>query len=99
MRIGIPQTSSTTEILAPVVGLGLFIGYSTVHPIFARKVVQAVKDGGGKPFIADVNWNVGDTQMRGYTTEVLGWPAPSAPALGCPLSSRAKPFTSAWRPS
>jgi hypothetical protein len=80
MRIGIPQTSSTTEILAPVQRLGLFIGYSTVHPIFAPKVVQAVKDGGGKPFIAVVNWKVGDAQMRSYTTELLGWPV--FPAAG-----------------
>jgi hypothetical protein len=28
--------------------------YSTIHPIFVRRVVQAVKDGGGKPFVVDV---------------------------------------------
>jgi hypothetical protein len=27
-----------------------------VHPVFVRKVVQAVKDG-GKPFVTDVNWD------------------------------------------
>jgi uncharacterized Fe-S center protein len=32
--------------------------YSTIHPIFVRRVVQAIKDGGGKPFIADVDWDV-----------------------------------------
>jgi len=31
------------------------IGYSTIHPVFVRKVVQAIKDGGGKPFVADVS--------------------------------------------
>ena len=34
--------------------------YSTIHPVFVRRVVQAVKDGGGKPFVTDTsrerNW-------------------------------------------
>ena len=38
------------------------IVYSTIHPVFVRKVVQAIKDGGGKPFVADVSW---DAQRRG----------------------------------
>ena len=29
--------------------------YSTIHPVFVRRVVQAIKDGGGKPFVVDVN--------------------------------------------
>jgi uncharacterized protein len=68
------------EAVAIKMHVGAGIGYSTVHPIFVRKVVQAVKDGGGKPFIADVNWNVADAQTRGYTTEVLG--CPIFPAAG-----------------
>jgi uncharacterized protein len=55
------------------------LGYSTVHPIFVRKVVQAVKDGGGRPFITDVDWDVRGAEARGYTPEVLGCPIyPSA---------------------
>ena len=50
------------------------IGYSTVHPVFVRKVVQAIKDGGGKPFVADVSWDVAGAEGRGYTHEVLGCP-------------------------
>ena len=34
------------------------MSYSTIHPVFVRRVVQAVKDGGGKPFVVDVNWDV-----------------------------------------
>jgi len=56
------------------------IGYSTVHPVFVRKVVQAVKEGGGKPFVTDVNWDVRACEERGYTTEVLG--CPIYPAAG-----------------
>jgi uncharacterized Fe-S center protein len=56
------------------------IGYSTVHPVFVRKVVQAVKDGGGKPFIADVTWDVKGAETRGYTAEVVG--CPIYPAAG-----------------
>ena len=59
--------------------VGNNIGYSTIHPVFVRKVVQAIKDGGGKPFIVDVNWDVKGSEERGYTTEVLGCPIyPSA---------------------
>ena len=53
---------------------GSNIGYSTVHPLFIRKVVQAIKDGGGEPFVADINWDVKASYERGYSTEVLGCP-------------------------
>ena len=56
------------------------IGYSTVHPVFVRKIVQAVKDGGGKPFVTDVNWDVRGAEERGYSTETLGCPV--FPAAG-----------------
>lgn len=55
------------------------LGYSTIHPIFVRKVVKAVIDGGGRPFITDVDWDVRGAEARGYTPEVLGCPIyPSA---------------------
>jgi len=54
--------------------LGNNLSYSVIHPIFVRKVVQAIKDGGGKPFVADVNWDVAGCEERGYTPEVLGCP-------------------------
>jgi len=60
------------------VGNGL--NYSTVHPMFVRKIVQAVKDGGGKPFIADVSWDVEGAELRGYSTEIMGCPV--YPAAG-----------------
>jgi uncharacterized Fe-S center protein len=56
------------------------IGYSTIHPIFIRKVVQTIKEGGGKPFIADVPWDVDGAETRGYSSEVLGCPV--YPAAG-----------------
>ncbi|MEW5871557.1 MAG: DUF362 domain-containing protein [Chloroflexota bacterium] len=60
--------------------VGNGIGYSTIHPIFVRKVVQAIQDGGGKPFIVDVDWDVEGCEARGYTMEVLGCPV--YPAAG-----------------
>lgn len=54
--------------------LGNNIGYSVIHPVFVRKVVQAIKDGGGEPFVADVTWDVEACESRGYTQEVLGCP-------------------------
>lgn len=59
---------------------GSNIGYSTVHPVFVRRVVQAIKDGGGIPFIADISWDVQGAETRGYTHETLG--CPIYPAAG-----------------
>jgi hypothetical protein len=67
------------ELVAIKIHSGNNIGYSTVHPLFVRKVVQAVKDGGGRPFITDVDWDVAGAETRGYTRETLGCPIlPSA---------------------
>ena len=60
------------ETVAIKMHTGNNIGYSTVHPVFVRKVVQAVKDGGGKPFICDVNWDARGAEERGYSSETLG---------------------------
>ncbi len=62
------------ELVALKIHTGNNIGYSTVHPVFIRKVVQAIKDGGGKPFIVDVDWDVEGAETRGYTPETLGCP-------------------------
>ena len=67
------------ETVAIKMHTGHTIGYSTVHPLFVRKVVTAVKEGGGRPFVTDVGWDVRATEERGYTTETLGCPIyPSA---------------------
>ncbi len=68
------------ETVAIKMHTGNNIGYSTVHPVFVRKIVQAVKDGGGKPFVTDVNWDVKGAEERGYSTETLGCPV--FPAAG-----------------
>src|SRR5512135_1157855 len=68
------------ETVAIKMHTGNNIGYSVVHPVFVRKVVQAVKEGGGKPFVTDINWDVISAQERGYTTETLG--CPIYPAAG-----------------
>lgn len=68
------------EIVALKIHSGSNIGYSTVHPVFVRKVVQAVLDGGGKPFVTDIDWDVQGSESRGYTRETLG--CPIYPAAG-----------------
>lgn len=56
------------------------MSYSTIHPVFVRRVVQAVKDGGGKPFVVGVNWNTAGAEQRGYSSETIGCPV--YPAAG-----------------
>ncbi len=60
------------ETVAIKMHTGNNIVYSTVHPVFVRKVVQAIKDGGGKPFVADVTWDARGAEQRGYSQEVIG---------------------------
>jgi uncharacterized Fe-S center protein len=62
------------ETVAIKMHTGNNIGYSTVHPLFVRKVAQAVKEGGGKPFVTDVSGDVRAAEERGYSSETLGCP-------------------------
>jgi uncharacterized protein len=67
------------ETVALKMHVGNNINYTVIHPVFVRKLVQAIKEGGGKPFITDVDWDVKDAELRGYTAEILGCPIyPSA---------------------
>jgi uncharacterized protein len=67
------------ETVAIKMHIGSNLSYSTVHPVFVRKVIQAIKDGGGHPFVVDVGWNASGAEQRGYSNETLGCPVyPSA---------------------
>ena len=68
------------ENVALKMHLGNNLSYSVIHPVFVRKVVQAVLDGGGMPFIVDVDWDVRAHETRGYTQETVG--CPIYPAAG-----------------
>jgi uncharacterized protein len=52
--------------------LGGGMGFSTIHPFLAARVVGAVKAAGGKPFVTDTAHAVETARERGYTAEVLG---------------------------
>ncbi len=55
--------------------LGGNLGYSTIHPLIVRMVVNAVKEAGGKPFVVEAGFGtVAAAADRGYTTETLGCP-------------------------
>ena len=69
------------ETVALKMHLGNNLSYSTLHPVFVRKVVQAIKDGGGRPFITDVSWDVNQSEQRGYTSESLGCPIYSSAGI------------------
>lgn len=62
------------ETVALKMHLGNHLGYSTVHPLFVRRVVDAIKQGGGQPFVTDLSWDTHASETRGYTSEVLGCP-------------------------
>ena len=70
--------------------LGSGAGYTTIHPLLVRRVVEAVAGAGGKPFITDGPGAVASARDRGYTAEVLGAPlaAVAGPADKYVLSRR-----------
>lgn len=59
---------------------GGHLGFTTIHPLFVRMVVQAVKEAGGRPFCMDGTPALPGAVARGYTQEVLGCPV--LPAAG-----------------
>ncbi|UCE96906.1 MAG: DUF362 domain-containing protein [Candidatus Bathyarchaeota archaeon] len=60
--------------------LGFQDGFQTVPVFFVRRVVQAIKDVGGWPFITDNPTSVYNAAARGYTQETCG--CPLIPAAG-----------------
>ena len=68
------------ELVAIKLHTGNNLAYSTVHPVFVRKVVQAIKDGGGQPLVVDVSWDVSGAELRGFLMKpwaVLSIPLPA----------------------
>jgi hypothetical protein len=60
--------------------LGGNVGYTTVHPVFVRRVVAFVKAAGGHPFVTDILESALTSYERGYTEETIG--CPILPAAG-----------------
>jgi uncharacterized Fe-S center protein len=60
--------------------LGGNVGYSTIHPVFVRRLVTAIKAAGGDPFVTEIGELTVTAGERGYTQEVVGCPV--IPAAG-----------------
>lgn len=57
--------------------LGGNSGYTTIHPVFVRILVQAIKDAGAKS-VKIIDGNAQDGIPRGYVREVVGCPVVSS---------------------
>jgi len=62
--------------------LGGFVGYSTIHPLFVRRLVSFIKNAGGQPFVTDILPATLSAYERGYTEEVVGCPILPAAGVG-----------------
>jgi uncharacterized protein len=57
--------------------LGGGLGYTTIHPLFVRILVEALKDAGGKIFITDIfhvnndDFGIRGARNRGYSSDIL----------------------------
>lgn len=71
-RLALPALVKDRRV-AVKMHLGGGSGFSTIHPLFVRKLVAAVKAAGAaETFVTDVAGDVRDAASRGYTSEVLG---------------------------
>lgn len=52
--------------------VGHDIGFYTIHPLFVKMVVDAVRAAGGYPFLTDGSFSTDSAVVRGYTNEVVG---------------------------
>ena len=52
--------------------VGRGIGFTTVHPMFIKTLIDKIKEYGGKPYVTDQT--VEGSATRGYTAEALGAP-------------------------
>jgi len=48
------------------------IGFYTIHPLFVRMVVDAIRAAGGSPFLTDGSFSTDAAVARGYVPEVVG---------------------------
>ena len=48
------------------------IGFYTIHPLFVRMVVDAIRAVGGSPFLTDGSFSTDAAVARGYVPEVVG---------------------------
>lgn len=66
------------KTVAIKIHVGSHLGYTTVHPLFIRLLVDAIIKAGGKPFVTDGSGAMHNAKARGYTEEVLGCPLVAA---------------------
>ena len=52
--------------------VGRGIGFTTIHPMFVKLLIDKIKEYGGKPYVTDQS--VSGAESRGYTAEALGAP-------------------------
>lgn len=65
------------KVVAVKMHLGGYIGYTTIHPVFVKILVDELKEAKAKS-IKVMDGNAGDGVARGYTREILGCPVVSS---------------------
>ena len=70
-KMGIDKVAKD-KFVAIKMHVGRGIGFTTIHPLFVKILIDKIKEYGGKPYVTD-NYIEG-AQIRGYTADVLGAP-------------------------
>lgn len=78
LRLDLPSTVKAKTV-AIKMHFGSNIGYTTIHPVFVRILVEEVKKAGARKVLV-MDWSTDGAVGRGYTKEVIG--APVVPCYG-----------------
>lgn len=62
--------------------LGYKSNFSAVHPFLLGRLVRAIKEAEGRPYIVDIPKQIQDAYLRGYAENVIGCPVLPAAGIG-----------------
>src|SRR3972149_1198830 len=57
------------QTVAVKMHLGGNVGYTTIHSLFVKVLIDRIKESGGRPFVTGGAGWVSDAKVRGYTEE------------------------------
>ncbi len=72
-RLGVKEVVKDKDV-AIKMHTGYKLNYTTIHPFLVGRLVSAIKEAGGNPFVIDILRQIRHARLKGYTEEVIGCP-------------------------
>jgi len=80
-RLGIKYAVKKKDV-AIKAHLGYKSNFSAVHPFLLGRLVRAIKEAEGRPYVLDIPKQIQDAYLRGYAENVIGCPILPAAGIG-----------------